>query len=102
MEPVSIDPSWPCIVSSRCRYAFPLPHDGGVIDLTADEKPFYFNPYSGELTLDFPKAERKGRGGILAFVVLLMCPLTCLNLVLVTVKSLLYSVLYPEADSLHL
>ncbi|KAJ7242607.1 P-loop containing nucleoside triphosphate hydrolase protein [Mycena haematopus] len=49
-------------------YAFPLPNGGGVIDLTADEKPFYFNPYSGELSLDFPKAERRGRGGILADV----------------------------------
>ncbi|KAF7337701.1 DNA repair protein RAD5 [Mycena sanguinolenta] len=59
-EAASMHPLW-------CQYAFPLPRDGdGVIDLTADEKPFYFNPYSGELSLDFPKAERKGRGGILA------------------------------------
>jgi hypothetical protein len=39
-----------------------------VIDLTADEKHFYFNPYSGELSLEFPKAERSCRGGILACV----------------------------------
>ncbi|KAF7347384.1 DNA repair protein RAD5 [Mycena venus] len=58
-EAASMHPLW-------SQYAFPHPHDGGVIDLTADEKPFYFNPYSGELSLDFPKAERKGRGGILA------------------------------------
>ncbi|KAJ7292782.1 RAD5-like protein [Mycena rebaudengoi] len=50
------------------QYVFPHPHDGGVIDLTADDKPFYFNPYSGELSLEFPKAERTGRGGILADV----------------------------------
>lgn len=38
----------------------------GVIDLTSDERPFYFNEFSGELSLDFPKAERKFKGGILA------------------------------------
>jgi DNA repair protein RAD5 len=41
--------------------------DGELIDLTADEKPFYMNPYSGEMSLVFPKAERKCRGGILAY-----------------------------------
>jgi DNA repair protein RAD5 len=40
--------------------------DGDIIDLTADDKLFYFNRYSGELSLDFPKAERNCRGGILA------------------------------------
>lgn len=52
------------------RYAFPERPilDGDTIDLTADEKPFYFNPYSGELSLDFPKAERNCNGGILASV----------------------------------
>ena len=40
--------------------------DGETIDLTADEKLFYFNPYSGELSLKFPKAEMNCRGGILA------------------------------------
>jgi DNA repair protein RAD5 len=51
------------------RYFFPEPViiDGEVIDLSADEKPFYLNPYSGEMSLDFPKAERKCRGGILAY-----------------------------------
>jgi len=50
------------------RYAFPQEPvmDGDMIDLTADEKLFYFNPYSGELKLDFPKAERNCKGGILA------------------------------------
>lgn len=50
------------------RYAFPLEPilDGDTIDLTVDEKLFYFNPYSGEFSLDFPKAERNCFGGILA------------------------------------
>ena len=39
---------------------------GNTIDLTADDKLFYFNSCSGELSLDFPKAERNCRGGILA------------------------------------
>ncbi|KAJ7762400.1 DNA repair protein RAD5 [Mycena maculata] len=61
-EAASMHPLW-------SQYAFPHPQsDGGAIDLTADEKPFYFNPYSGQLSLEFPKAERKGRGGILADV----------------------------------
>ena len=38
------------------------------VDLTADDRPFYYNQYSGELSLDFPKAERRCRGGILAYV----------------------------------
>ena len=51
------------------RYAFPHePSLAGVIDLTADEHHFYFNPYSGDLSLQFPKAERRCRGGILAYV----------------------------------
>ncbi|KAJ3570626.1 hypothetical protein NP233_g4279 [Leucocoprinus birnbaumii] len=52
------------------QYAFPpVPNFGsGDIDLTADEKVFYFNPYSGELSLECPKAERRCRGGILADV----------------------------------
>ena len=51
------------------RYVFPPEPANGVIDLTADDKAFYFNEYSGELSLQFPKAERKCRGGILAYVV---------------------------------
>ncbi|KZT30927.1 hypothetical protein NEOLEDRAFT_1153350 [Neolentinus lepideus HHB14362 ss-1] len=52
-ELTSLHPLWN-------EYAFPdEPTQGGIIDLTADEKPFYFNPYSGELSLQFPTAERK-------------------------------------------
>ncbi|KAK7064681.1 DNA repair protein RAD5 [Favolaschia claudopus] len=58
-EAASMHPLW-------SKYLFPPPRDGGVIDLTDDDKPFYFNPFYGELSLEFPKAERKGRGGILA------------------------------------
>ncbi|KAG2050647.1 hypothetical protein BDR06DRAFT_960022 [Suillus hirtellus] len=58
-EAVSMHPLW-------SEYAFPAEPRDGIIDLTADEKPFYFNPYSGELSLDFPKAERTLKGGILA------------------------------------
>lgn len=54
-------------LTSRSRYGFPTA-PGGVIDLTVDDKVFYFNEYSGELTLKFPKAERKFKGGILAYV----------------------------------
>lgn len=50
------------------QYIFPAEPNSksGGIDLTADEKAFYFNPYSGELSLSVPKAERQCRGGILA------------------------------------
>lgn len=48
------------------RYVFPPEASDGVIDLCQDEVPFYFNPYSGELSLEFPRAERNCRGGILA------------------------------------
>ncbi|OJA20678.1 HLTF/DNA helicase [Rhizopogon vesiculosus] len=60
-EAVSMHPLW-------SEYAFPPEPRDGIIDLTEDEKAFYFNPYSGELSLDFPKAERKLKGGILADV----------------------------------
>ncbi|KAI0049269.1 hypothetical protein FA95DRAFT_1489629 [Auriscalpium vulgare] len=52
------------------EYRFPSEPVDGIIDLTVEEQPFYFNPYSGEMSLDFPKAERKCRGGILAYKVL--------------------------------
>ncbi|KAF5374959.1 hypothetical protein D9758_000535 [Tetrapyrgos nigripes] len=59
-EATSMHPLW-------SEYAFPVkPGSDGLIDLTEDEKVFYFNPYSGELNLDFPKAERNCKGGILA------------------------------------
>ena len=55
------------VVDKEPRYNFPTrTAPGEVIDLTADERPFYFNPYSGELSLDFPRTERTCRGGILA------------------------------------
>lgn len=38
-----------------------------VIDVDFDgRKSFYYNPYSGELSLDFPQASKRCRGGILA------------------------------------
>ncbi|KAK7465321.1 DNA helicase rad5 [Stygiomarasmius scandens] len=62
-EAASMHPLW-------SEYAFPIkPGSDGFIDLTADEKVFYFNPYSGEMSLDFPKAERNCKGGILALVI---------------------------------
>ncbi|KIL01052.1 hypothetical protein PAXRUDRAFT_128489 [Paxillus rubicundulus Ve08.2h10] len=60
-EATSMHPLW-------SEYVFPAEPRNGVIDLTDDEKPFYYNPYSGELSLDFPTAERKLKGGILADV----------------------------------
>ncbi|KAF8831949.1 hypothetical protein HHX47_DHR1000904 [Lentinula edodes] len=60
-EAKSLHPLW-------SEYAFPAKPDGGFIDLTEDEKPFYLNPYSGEMTLNFPKSERNCKGGILADV----------------------------------
>ena len=50
------------------RFTFPAEPSEDVIDLTMIEQPrsFYFNPYSGELSLEFPKAEVKCPGGILA------------------------------------
>ncbi|KIY73614.1 hypothetical protein CYLTODRAFT_416990 [Cylindrobasidium torrendii FP15055 ss-10] len=60
-EASSMHPLW-------SEYTFPPREDPstGVFDLTEEEKPFYFNPYSGELSLKFPKSERTCRGGILA------------------------------------
>ncbi|KAI0931359.1 hypothetical protein AcW1_001224 [Taiwanofungus camphoratus] len=57
----SMDPLWK-------EYLFPPEPSQGIVDLTTDDKVFYFNEYSGELSLEFPKAERKCRGGILAYV----------------------------------
>ncbi|KAJ3814435.1 DNA repair protein RAD5 [Lentinula aff. lateritia] len=58
-EAKSLHPLW-------SEYAFPAKPDGGFIDLTEEEKLFYLNPYSGEMTLNFPKSERNCKGGILA------------------------------------
>jgi hypothetical protein len=49
------------------RYTFPADPNLGIIDLT-EERPFYFNEFSGELSLEFPKATREFKGGILAWV----------------------------------
>ncbi|KAI0732417.1 SNF2 family N-terminal domain-containing protein [Fomitopsis betulina] len=62
-EETSMHPLWK-------EYIFPHEPANGVIDLAADDRAFYFNEYSGELSLQFPKAERKCRGGILAYRVL--------------------------------
>lgn len=73
------------------RFSFPFePSDEGIIDLCDEEQPFYFNPYSGELSLEFPKLRTHTRGGILAYVdslflIALYLPLT------VTVRNPLYS-----------
>ncbi|KAG8862978.1 DNA helicase rad5 [Tulasnella sp. 330] len=48
------------------EFIFPFEPRDGVIDLCEEEQPFYYNPYSGELSLDFPRAERDCKGGILA------------------------------------
>ena len=48
------------------RYLFPTKPSAGVFDLTGDDRPFYYNPHSGELSLKFPKADNCCRGGILA------------------------------------
>lgn len=58
-DSASLHPLWE-------EYVFPYEDDDGVIDLCADERSFYFNPYSGELSLDFVKTENHGKGGILA------------------------------------
>ncbi|KAI0029488.1 SNF2 family N-terminal domain-containing protein [Vararia minispora EC-137] len=60
-EATSMHPLWN-------QYQFPNESVEGIIDLTVEPRPFYFNPYSGELSLQFPRAERKCRGGILAYV----------------------------------
>ncbi|KAF8640564.1 hypothetical protein AX17_000226 [Amanita inopinata Kibby_2008] len=57
----SMHPLW-------CQYAFPqeVAIDDNCIDLTTEDRYFYLNPYSGEMSLEFPRAERNCRGGILA------------------------------------
>ena len=51
------------------RYAFPYEElEDGIIDMTEEQKLFYVNPYSGELSLKFPRTEKRCRGGILACV----------------------------------
>ncbi|KAG9119359.1 DNA helicase rad5, partial [Ceratobasidium sp. 392] len=60
-ENASLHPLWE-------EYTFPFEDDDGIIDLCAEERSFYFNPYSGELSLDFVKSENYRKGGILADV----------------------------------
>lgn len=50
------------------RYIFPLEpnSNSGDIDLAVDGQAFYFNTYSGEFSLEVPRAEQKCQGGILA------------------------------------
>lgn len=76
-------------MNSNDRYAFPYEElADGIIDMTEEQKPFYFNPYSGELSLIYPRAERKCRGGILACVVVVIYEQSLLiNVVPVTVRS---------------
>lgn len=47
--------------SCSTRYSFP--HQQGKEETNLL---FYYNPYSGELSLDFPKASKKSGSGILA------------------------------------
>ncbi|KAF9785715.1 SNF2 family N-terminal domain-containing protein [Thelephora terrestris] len=64
-EATAIHPLWQ-------EFMFPSEPSAGIIDLTMIERPFYFNPYSGELSLEFPKAEIKCPGGILAVFAMLI------------------------------
>ncbi|ORY91570.1 SNF2 family N-terminal domain-domain-containing protein [Leucosporidium creatinivorum] len=57
-EDMSMHPLWE-------EYRFPSKPDLSG-DVLMDDEPFYYNPYSGEMSLDFPKASNKCRGGILA------------------------------------
>ncbi|KAF8313854.1 hypothetical protein DL93DRAFT_2058713 [Clavulina sp. PMI_390] len=59
-DTTSMDPLWE-------EYIFPPePDEAGALDLTEDDVSFYLNPYSGDLSLTFPKVNRSFRGGILA------------------------------------
>ncbi|KAL5534034.1 hypothetical protein ACEPAG_494 [Sanghuangporus baumii] len=61
-QPKSMHPLW-------SEYTFPPePDRDGMVDLTLDETPFYYNTHSGELSLEFPQADNICRGGILADV----------------------------------
>ncbi|EUC55471.1 SNF2 family amino-terminal protein, partial [Rhizoctonia solani AG-3 Rhs1AP] len=60
-DSASLHPLWE-------EYIFPFEEDDGVIDLCADERSFYFNPYSGELSLNFVRTENHKKGGVLADV----------------------------------
>lgn len=59
-------PAVSLVITPAHRFVFPSEPSADIIDLTTNERSFYFNPYSGELSLEFPKAEVKCPGGILA------------------------------------
>jgi DNA repair protein RAD5 len=57
---VSMHPLWE-------EYLWPLiDQDGQTVPYVPGLEKFYVNPYSGELSLDFPKQEQNCLGGILA------------------------------------
>ncbi|EJD03591.1 uncharacterized protein FOMMEDRAFT_81947 [Fomitiporia mediterranea MF3/22] len=59
-QSTSMHPLW-------SEYTFPPePDPDGMLDLTDEEIPFYYNSHSGELSLEFPCADNICRGGILA------------------------------------
>ncbi|KAA1097667.1 hypothetical protein PGT21_016583 [Puccinia graminis f. sp. tritici] len=57
-EEVSIHPLWE-------EYIFPHDEDQANWAVASDEQ-FYYNPYMGEFSFEFPRASRKCQGGILA------------------------------------
>jgi DNA repair protein RAD5 len=71
------------LLISAPRYAFKKEHkEGQPIEVEDDDdwidpsRKFYWNPYSGELSLTFPTSNTKAKGGILADAMgeLAMCP----------------------------
>ncbi|EJF67216.1 hypothetical protein DICSQDRAFT_45634 [Dichomitus squalens LYAD-421 SS1] len=79
-EAQSMHPLWK-------EYPFPFDPNDDMIDLTADERSFYFNEYSGELSLEFPKAERKCKGGILASAIVGMGKTIMLSALIQTARE---------------
>ncbi|KAH9472102.1 hypothetical protein Pst134EA_002728 [Puccinia striiformis f. sp. tritici] len=57
-EEVSIHPLWE-------EYVFPGDEEDASFNNLLEER-FYYNPYMGEFSLEFPRASRKCQGGILA------------------------------------
>lgn len=65
--------SYCMIAQASCRYAFRKEHpEGQPIEVDDDDdfvdasRKFYWNPYSGELSLTFPVSNTTSKGGILA------------------------------------
>ncbi|KAM7218382.1 DNA repair protein rad5 [Rhypophila decipiens] len=49
------------------EYSFPIKdHDGKDLPIVPDQPSFYLNPYSGDISLEFPQQEQHCLGGILA------------------------------------